>query len=190
HPSLPESYPDEHAARVRAELKTRDDDVVIIQVSRMEAWKGHVVHLKALAALKDVPGWICWQVGGPGNESEARYFHELQSLTNELGLQERVRFLGRRTDVPHLLAAADVFCQPNLDTEGLSIAFMEAYLARLPIITSAIGGAVEFIDESSGVLLPTGDIAAVADALRRLITDHVLRRQMGQAARERPGHLC
>src|SRR5262249_48901296 len=107
-----------------------------------------------------------------------------------LGLQERVRFLGRRTDVPHLLAAADVFCQPNLDTEGLSIAFMEAYLARLPIITSAIGGAVEFIDESSGVLLPTGDVAAVADALRRLITDHVLRRQMGQAARERVVHLC
>jgi glycosyltransferase involved in cell wall biosynthesis len=174
----------------RAELQTPGDAVVIIQVSRMEAWKGHEVHLRALHALKDVPGWVCWQVGGPHNSGEARYFEKLKELTAELGLGERVRFLGQRTDVPRLLEAADCFCQPNLDTEGFSIAFMEAFLAGLPIVTSAIGGAVEIVDRSCGILQPVGDVAAVASSLRHLIADAETRCAMGAAGRRRVAELC
>jgi glycosyltransferase involved in cell wall biosynthesis len=190
HPAVYDNWPADHAAQVRAELQTSAADVVIIQVSRMEAWKGHVIHLKALAALRDIPGWVCWQVGGPSSAQEDRYFQELAMLAAELGLQDRVRFLGRRSDVPRLLAAADLFCQPNLDTEGFSIAFMEAFLARLPIVTSAIGGAVEIIDDSCGMLLPVGDVEALAGVLRRLIADSAVRKQMGAAGHERVRRLC
>ncbi len=177
-------------AAVRRDLQTPADAVVIIQVSRMESWKGHEIHLRALHAIRDVPGWVCWQVGGPQNAAEEGYFARLQNLAAELGLSERIRFLGRRADVPRLLTAADCFCQPNLDTEGFSIAFMEAFLAGLPIVTGAIGGGVEIVDERCGFLVPVGDVSAVAVALRRLVTDGDLRRRLGAAARARVAELC
>jgi glycosyltransferase involved in cell wall biosynthesis len=164
--------------------------VVVIQVSRMESWKGHRVHLEALARLRDLPNWVCWQVGGPHNAAESSYFEEMQAKAISLGLGDRVRFLGKRSDVPRLLAGADVFCQPNLDTEGFSIVFMEALLAGLPVVTSAIGGALEILDNGCGSLLPPGDAAAVAHELRELILDEARRQRVGAAGRERVHRQC
>ncbi len=175
---------------VRAELATPSDDVVVIQVSRMEAWKGYREHLQALARIRDVQGWTCWFAGGAERREEVRYLDSIRELASRLGIAERIRFLGRRSDVPRLLTAADIFCQPNLDTEGFSIAFTEAFQARLPVITSAIGGALELVDDSCGVLLPPGDVQALAGALRALIGDAERRRALGTAGQARLMELC
>jgi glycosyltransferase involved in cell wall biosynthesis len=175
---------------VRAALETPLDAAVIIQVSRMEAWKGHRLHLQALARLKDVPGWICWQVGGPERPEEGRYFEDLRRSAAELGIEKRVRFLGRRADVPRLLMAADLFCQPNLDTEGFGVVFMEAFYAGLPIVTTAIGAALEVIDESCGILLPVGDLDSLTESLQTLLCDPDLRARLGKAGRQRVLALC
>jgi glycosyltransferase involved in cell wall biosynthesis len=174
----------------RAELRTEEDATVIIQVSRMEAWKGHAIHLEALSLLKDVPGWVCWMVGGAQRASEKMYLEELQRIASRLGISERVRFPGQRNDVQRLLAAADIFCQPNTGPEPFGIAFVEALYARLPVLTTAIGGACEVLDESCGVLVPAGDAQALAASLRRLLSDKTLRLDLGSAGPARALRIC
>ncbi len=103
---------------VRSELTTRNDDAVIIQVSRLEPTKGALLHLEALGLLKDLSGWTCWIVGGVQRAFEEDYVASLKRRAEELGILERIRFVGERRDVPRLLAAADIYCQPNIANEG------------------------------------------------------------------------
>ena len=168
-------------AEVRAELGTPDGTVVILQASRLERWKGQAVHLAALGLMRDIPGWECWLAGGVQKAGEAKFMAELRSAAERAGIADRVRFLGQRADVPRLMAAADVFCQPNIGPEPFGIVFVEALYARLPVVTSAFGGAVEIVDQTCGVLTTPGDAEAVAAALRSLIQDPSRRRALGAA---------
>jgi len=170
---------------IRAQCATTPEDPIVIQVCRMTERKGHTRLLRALAMLK-VLRWTCWIVGGPQREIEASYFERVKSLTDELGIADRVRFLGTRSDVPQLLAAADIFCHPNIyPPEPFGIALVEALQAGLPVVTSAMGGPVEIVSEQCGFLVPPEDNAALADALRRLLTEDRLRREMSVSARAR-----
>ena len=166
----------------RAELQTPDDAVVVIQVSRMEAGKGQAHHLEALSLLKDLPNWICWQVGGAQRPGEIEYLDELKRIAAQLGIAERVRFLGQRADVARLLDAADVYCQPNSGAESFGIAFIEALYAGLPLVTTPLGGAAEIVDDSCGVLVPAADTCA-GGRFARLIGCDVERRKLGSAGR-------
>src|SRR5439155_12598476 len=100
-------------AQVRADLSTPENTVLVIQVSRLERWKGQLLHLEALAKLRNLTGWMAWFVGGAQRPPEAHYLEELKSRSHQLKISQRVRFLGQRSDVPRLLAAADIHCQPN-----------------------------------------------------------------------------
>jgi glycosyltransferase involved in cell wall biosynthesis len=175
---------------LRKELDTAEDACAIIQVGRMESYKGHALHLDALARLADVPGWICWMVGGAQRPQEVLYLAELKARAEAAGIAGRIRFLSERRDVPRLLAAADIFCQPNLGGEPFGIVFIEALYAGLPLVTTAIGGALEIVDPSCGVLTPAGDSAALADALLRLISDPLRREALGNQGPARAKLLC
>jgi glycosyltransferase involved in cell wall biosynthesis len=169
----------------RADLDTAADAVVVVQASRMESWKGHAVLLEALARLRDRDGWICWQVGGAQRPHEAAYLESLRARARELAIADRIRFTGQRADVPRLLASADVHCQPNTSAEPFGIAFVEALAAGLPVVTSALGGALEIVDESCGLLVAPQDPAALSAAIHTLLADPALRRRLGQNARIR-----
>jgi glycosyltransferase involved in cell wall biosynthesis len=176
---------DEKRNEIRAQFGTAPEDPIVIQVCRMAERKGHTRLLRALATLKFLR-WTCWIVGGPQREKERAYFDRVKNLVAELGLADRVRFLGTRNDVPELLAAADIFCHPNTyPPEPFGIAFVEALQAGLPVVTSAMGGPIEIISEQCGFLVPPEDDVALADALRRLLTEDRLRRQMSVSARAR-----
>ena len=174
----------------RAELNTPPDDVVIIQVSRMEPLKGQGVCIAALGQLKHVSGWTCWQVGGAQQRSEVQYLESLKALAEQHGVAGRVRFAGHRTDVPRLLRAADIFCQPNIAPDAFGISFVEAMSAGLPVVTSAIGGALEVIDSSCGMLVEPNNPASVAAALERLISDGMERQRLGSNGPRRARRLC
>jgi glycosyltransferase involved in cell wall biosynthesis len=192
-PSTPESLDairDTIRKETRAELNTSAAATVIIQVSRMEAGKGQPQHLEALSLLKDLPNWVCWQVGGAQRPSETEYFDELNRQAARLGIVERLRFLGQRSDVPRLLAAADVYCQPNSGAESFGITFIEALYAGLPVVTTALGGVAEIVDDSCGVLVPVADAAALSAVLRRLITSEAERTKLGSAGPARAQRLC
>ncbi len=176
--------------RIRAELATPPDATVIVQASRLERWKGHTLLLSALGRLVDTPGWAAWIAGGAQRPFEQTYLVELQESARRLGIADRVRFLGQRTDVPDLLAAADIHCQPNTGPEPFGIAFIEALLAGLPVVTTAIGAAPEIIDEHAGILVQPDDPRALSNALRRLLTDPAERRRLGAGGPPRARFLC
>lgn len=177
-------------AAARAELGAAPEAVVVIQVSRMEEWKGHRLHLKALARLAGVPQWTCWMVGGAQRPHEARYLEGLRAEAAALGIGQRVKFLGQRRDVARLLAAADLHCQPNTGPEPFGITFIEALYAGLPVVTTSIGGAIEIVDGSCGMLVEPNDPDALAGALGLLIEDRELRARLGATGSARATALC
>ncbi len=177
-------------AVVRSQLGTSERATVILQASRLERWKGQAIHLAALGLLRDVPGWECWLAGGIQKAGEAQFMDELRSAVERAGIADRVRFLGQRADVPRLMAAADVFCQPNTGPEPFGIVLVEALYAGLPVVTSGFGGAAEIVDQTCGVLTTPGDPEAVAAALRNLIRDRSRRRALGTAGPSRAESLC
>ncbi len=156
----------------------------------MEEWKGQALHLEALGRLTDLTGWVCWLVGGAQRSGEMQYLARLKKRAEELGIADHVRFPGQRSDVEKLLAAADIYCQPNTGPEPFGIAFIEALYAGLPVVTTAIGGACEIVDESCGVLVPPQDKDALAESLRSLIQDQIRRARLGAAGPARARKLC
>jgi glycosyltransferase involved in cell wall biosynthesis len=175
-------YSTDEIAEIKSELDTASDAIVIIQASRLEEGKGQKIHLEALGKMREVTGWVCWQVGGPQRPRELDFFRELKQTAERLGIAARVKFLGQRSDVPRLLAASDIYCQPNTAPEGLPVTFAEALHAGLPIVTSEICGFWELVDKSCGLLLPPGNLDALAKALAHLIQDSSYRQRLGRAA--------
>jgi glycosyltransferase involved in cell wall biosynthesis len=186
--SLPYGEGTRQAAR--AEFDTPIDDVVIVQVSRLEEWKGHRTLIDALGLLHELPNWTCWIIGGAQRAQEARYLEQLKLATSRLGVSAHIRFGGQRSDIQRLLAAADVFCQPNSEPEPFGIVFIEALYRGLPVITSATGGALEIVDESCAMLVPSMNPNALAKALKKLIVDAAVRETLGYAGPARATELC
>lgn len=162
----------------------------ILQVSRMEPWKGHLLHLEALATLKDLPHWRCRIVGGAQTKSEVNYVLKLKRCAEKLGLLNRVAFLGQRDDIEQQLAAASIFCQPNSGPEPFGIVFIEALAAGVPVVTTRMGGAIEIVSPSCGILTEPGDADSLAGALRKLLNDAELRASLGAAGPARAAELC
>lgn len=174
---------------VRAELDTPADARVVFQASRLEWWKGQRLHLKALADLRHLPGWVCWMAGGAQRPEEHAYLAELQALAAAMGIADRVRFLGHRRDIPRLLAAADIVCHPNEAPEHFGIALVEGLAASKPVIATKMGGAVEVIDSTCGVLTEANP-AAVATALAELVPHPDRCAALGAAGPARAVALC
>ncbi len=180
--------PDERRA-IRRELGTPEGAVVVIQACRMERWKGHAWLVEALGRMRDRPDWVAWIVGGAQRPHERAYLAELEAQAAASGIADRVRFLGQRSDVRRLLAAADVHCQPNTGPEPFGIAFIEALYAGLPVVSTRMGGAAEIVTGDCGVLVEPGDAAALADVLHRLIADPSARAGLGRAGPARAAEL-
>jgi glycosyltransferase involved in cell wall biosynthesis len=175
----PASLGGEERAALRRELDTAANEVVIAQPSRMEPFKGQ---------LPDT-GWKCWMIGGAQRPSEEVYAQQLRHRAKALGLQDRVKFAGQRNDVARLLAAADIHCQPNAGPEPFGITFVEGLAAGLPVVSTAMGGALEIVTDRCGMLCPP-EPALLAAALQRLVQDGGLRAALGAAGPARAKELC
>ena len=175
---------------VRKAFGAAADTVVILQVGRWAAHKGHKLHLEALGLLRDAPGWVCWQVGGAQTPAEIRYLESVRRQAASLGIAEQVQFLGWQADVNPLLRAADVYCQPNILPEPFGISLVEALLLALPVVTTAMGGPMEIIDDRCGILVPGGRADQLAAVLRGLIQDGEVRRRLGAGGPNRGRQLC
>lgn len=163
---------------------------VIVQVSRMEPWKGHTVLIDALGLLRDRAEWSCRLAGGAQRPHEARYMDSLRVRAATLGIADRVEFLGERADIPQLLVAADIYCQPNIEPEPFGLSMIEAMSAGLPVVTSALGGAKEIVDDTCGVLVAPRDPNALASELSSLLDDPGRRKRLGANGPARARALC
>lgn len=169
---------------LRAELDLSADDLLLVAVGNLYPVKGHAVLLHALGGLQrsgeiaNVP----WRLAIAGRGEEEK---KLRALAKEEGIADRVALLGFRTDVPDILAAADVFVMPSL-SEGLPLALVEAMAAGLPVVVSEVGGVPEVaVAGREAILVPPGDPARLGAGLATLLRDRRARREMGAAACER-----
>src|SRR5262249_9635031 len=118
------------------------------------------------------------------------YQDGIRQTATRLGIADRVQFLGWQPDVRAVLAAADIYCQPNTGPEPFGIAIIEALFAGLPAVATNLGGPGEILDSSCGILVPSGDVPGLARALERLIREPAQRRQLGAAGPARARVLC
>ena len=163
-------------AALRAALVDGRPDYVVITPARLHAQKGHTYLLQAAAQVPDAT----FVFAGDGPLRMA-----LEAEARRLGVAVRCVFLGQRSDVPALLAAADLFVLPSL-YEGLPVSVLEAMAAGRPVVATAIGGTDEAVtSEETGLLVAPRDPAALASAIRRLQADPALARRLAAAARGR-----
>lgn len=164
-----------------------DDAPLILFVGRLTGKKGLHVLIDALALGVPELGKAFLAVVGEGPALQG-----LVKRVRERGLEDRVRFLGARShdDLPAYFAAADVFALPCVqsedgDKDGLPVTLMEAAACGTPAVASSIGGIPEFVrDGENGLLVPPGDVSALALAMGRVLGSRALRQRLGRGAAE------
>ncbi len=167
----------EETAKARAELGLRNEQMVLL-LGRLAKEKGHALLLDALKALGPRRPSLIAMFAGVG-PLEA----ELKAQCEAAGLSGRVHFLGYRQDLQRLLAAADLVVLPSL-SEGLPLAAVEALAAGRPIIATDVGGTPEVVlDGQTGLLIPSNNSAALADAMHRILSDPALGLRLGRNGR-------
>jgi glycosyltransferase involved in cell wall biosynthesis len=159
----------------------------LLCVAAVTAHKGHDVLVDALAAVADLP-WRCRCVGSLDREPE--YAARVRERAAAAGLADRVRFLGPRTgaQLDRCYSESDLLVLASRgETYGMVAA--EALARGVPVVAFAVGGLWEALGRTSagvpGMLVPAGDPAALAAALRRWLVDADLRRRLRAAAQER-----
>lgn len=148
-------------------------------VATLRSWKGHQYLLDAFASF-DRSDWHLLIVGdGPQREA-------LEARVNALGLGERVRFAGQCSNPEVWMQALDLFCLPSYANEGVPQAILQAMLTGLPIVTTPVGAITEAVQhESSALVVPPQNAAALCAALTTLADDPVRAAELGRTARER-----
>lgn len=169
--------PDPQARRaIRAELGLRPDAWVVGTVGRLAPVKNQALLLQAAARSPAAADRIV--IAGDGPEAQPLY-----ALAAELGITDRVTFLGERHDVPRILAALDVFALPSL-SEGMPLSAIEAMASGLPVVAMAVGGVPAVVrGGETGLLVRSGDAAMLAAALGDLRADPALAARMGAAGK-------
>jgi glycosyltransferase involved in cell wall biosynthesis len=156
------------------------DRLIVGGLGRLDEAKGFIYLLEAVASIRQEFNDLVVAIAGTGPLRE-----QLENRAAALGLGERVRFLGFRSDVQQLLDALDVFALPSR-CEALPFALLEAMATELPVVGTSVGGVPEVIvPGETGFIVPPQNPAALAAALRTLLNDSDLRTRMGEAGRER-----
>lgn len=163
-------------AEARSELGLSAETGVVLCLARMAEQKRHDILLRA---WRDVPGDCVLLLAGAGPLRA-----QLEELARSLGIEDRVRFLGVRRDVPTLLSAADLTVLAS-DWEGLPIAVLESMAAGVPVVATDVDGVGEALADGGGRLVPSRDPSALAHALTTLLADRTGRERLGQQAREK-----
>jgi glycosyltransferase involved in cell wall biosynthesis len=151
---------------------------LIVCVGRLSEQKGQDLAIRALARLSDRTA----RLRLVGNESASGERDRLETLATSLGVADRIEWRGQVTDAAPELRAADIVVAPSR-WEGMSLVFLEAMACGAALIVADVSGSE--VVEDAGVIVPTDDPKALADAIERLLTDPALRGRLGEAARER-----
>ena len=181
HYGVPVPPPAESAARVRAELGFPASEAGVLVVAAFEPRKGHSVLVDAIDRMRHDGTAPHVAFVGVGSEREA-----IEERVGALGLDDRVRFLGWRTDVDRLMQASDILALPSLGMECLPYAILEAMSHGKPVVGTDVAGIPEMVDDGvTGAVVPPGDSLALAGALTRLVENPQARAEQGAAGRQR-----
>lgn len=182
-------FPEDEKHRVRDEFGVREGELMLVSLGRLDTQKGYDVLLRGVRKLlPSAPPFKLIIVGGissgPTRPRMERHYAELQSYVAEHGLGQHVQFAGWRNDCPLLLRSADVYVH-SARWEGWPLAVVEAMSAQRPTVTTDCSGRPQgFDDGTHGYVVPTGDPAALSEAMLKVMqADSATRAAMGYATR-------
>lgn len=157
----------------RDSFNTPADQPLILAAGRLHVNKGFDVLLESLTNIPNATLWLA----GAGPEEQ-----NLKALCHKLGLDDRVRFLGWRTDVTTLMSTADLFVCPSRH-EGLGSIVMESWAHRCPIVATNSQGPGEVIENGvSGLITPIDDAKALTNAIQSVLDNPDLKQQLIEGA--------
>jgi glycosyltransferase involved in cell wall biosynthesis len=166
-----------HQGASKHRLNIPEGISVIVTLASLTEHKGIPTLLNAVSRI---PGSMLLIAG------EGPLKKDLEEISGQLSISDRVRFLGFVQDTTTLLAAADVVVLASWPREGLSLALIEAHRAGRPCVCTNVGGMPEVVEHGvTGFVVPPRDPGAMADALVKVLGDDALRERMGGAARKR-----
>ena len=168
-----EAFKRGNAAPVRRHLKLAEDAALILVSSRIEREKRPIDAVRAFKLIaSEFPRAHLAFIGNGSLEAQAR------AEAERSGVGERVHFAGYQTNVADWLAATTVWLLPT-ESEGFSLAVLEAMAAQCPVVSTVCPGNDELlVDGENALLAPIGDVYGLAGALRRLLSDERLRKQL------------
>lgn len=170
---------EEERLAIRTERGASKDDLIVCNIARLYPEKGHDRLLRLWPRIvEQVPNAKLWIYGvGPLEE-------ELKQVHDELGLHETVRFVGFASNLMDELSICDAQIHPSFN-EGVPLAICSGMAAKLPIVSTAVGGIPEVItDGESGFLVPVDDMDLLVDRMIKLLRDATLRDALGTRARD------
>jgi len=173
HPPDPE--------RIRGELGLPAGAPLVTVVSRLNRLKGIDHFLEAAAIVGRRFPDVRFLVVGEPNPNDRPYLEVLTGLAERLGVRDRVVFTGLRADVPDLLACSAVSVMPSLN-EALSNVLLESMAAGAPVVATRVGGTPEVVQDGiTGLLVPPGECAALAQAILLLLAHPELAARLGRS---------
>jgi len=167
--------------RLRQQLGLTPGDVLVASVGNLRGAKGYDHLIEAAGVLADSYPHVHFAIAGEGSGA---LHQQLMAQRTELGVEDRVHFLGFRDSAVEVLQGSDVFLLPST-SEGFSISTIEAMSCGLPVVATASGGPQEIITpDQDGVLVPPGSGQAIADALAQLVAHPEYAGDLGAKARD------
>jgi len=183
----PESFPDRDRARQALihQLNLPPQTRFVGCLAVLREWKGHDILIEAFQQIRDdLPDHHLLIIG------QGHFRTTIEHLIDRHGLAQRVHLLGHRDDIWWVLRALDAKILVSIHSEGISQALLQAQFAECPVIGSDCGGIPEIINhEHTGLLVPKGEVAPLAQAIRRLLGDPPLATHLARAA-HRHAHAC
>jgi glycosyltransferase involved in cell wall biosynthesis len=176
-----ETFQPSHDRSLRAELGLTDETPLIGAIGNVRQPKAYEVLLRAARILLDRSHRFHVVIAGDCANDLGK---QLQQLSRDLGIERNVTFLGLRQDVSRILHNLDVFVLSS-DTEGFSIACIEAMACGVPVVATRSGGPEEILEGGAGLLVPTADPAALALAVAQALSSKELTTDLAAKAVQR-----
>ncbi len=168
-----------HRGKFRKELNIPEDILLVGIVGRLTAIKNHTLFLKSASKVLESVFNVKFIIVGDGELNT-----ELKNLAIELGISDKVIFLGWREDMPVVYSDLDVVTLTSLN-EGTPVTLIEAMASAKPVVATAVGGVPDIVsDGQTGIIVPSGDKEKFASAIVDLLLSPEKRKEFGINARE------
>jgi glycosyltransferase involved in cell wall biosynthesis len=174
-----------HRPKIRAEFGLDESEIIIGIIGQITPRKGQLELIKTFAETqKQIPNSTLLVVGSPIFNQDEFYLEKLKATAKKLNLENRVKFIGSRADIPAVMQSLD-FIVINSRSEALVLVAIEAMAGGTPIIATDVGGTTEIIEHKhNGWIVPFGDEKALIEAILTLGNDEDLRRKFAEKGRE------
>lgn len=173
---------------LREELGIEQSSVLVGTLGQLIPGKGQDVLLRAAKRIAEQAAEVSYVIVGNGNTA---FRKTLEELSAGLGIEDKVRFIGYREDIPQIMNCLDIAVLPSTShLEGLSRVIIEAMACGKPVIATNAGGNPEAVEDGkTGILVPPGDPDELARAILELAGDADKRKRMGETGRKRAEQL-